>query len=185
MRPPRAIPWKDVRSVLQAVDRRRSVGKRDYAMLLLMACYGMGRAEVAALSLDDIDWHQRTLHIVRAKNNLEILLPLSDTVAAALASYLRRARPSSAARKVFLRATAPYTPLVAGSISAIVRRYAAKVGVKASPHTLRHSHACRQIELNAPPKCVSDVLGHTDPESLSTYVRVAHNRLRELCLPMP
>jgi integrase len=185
VKPPRAIPWKDVQSILRVVDRRRPVGKRDYAMLLLMASYGLGRAEVAGLSLDDIDWYQRTLRIVREKNELEILLPLSDAVAKALASYLQYVRPPSAARRVFLRMTAPHTPLAAGSISPLVRRHAAKVGVKASPHTLRHSHACRQIELNAPPKSISDILGHTDPESLSTYVRVAHNRLRQLCLPLP
>jgi integrase len=185
VRPPRAVPWKDVRSILRAVDRRRPLGKRDYAMLLLMASYGLGRAEVAGLSLDDIDWHQRTLRIIRKKNELEILLPLSDAVANALALYLRNARPPSGARRVFLRMTAPYTPLTTGAISPIVSMYAAKVGVMASPHTLRHSHACRHVELNSPPKAISDILGHTDPESISTYVRVAHNRLRQLCLPLP
>lgn len=183
--PPRAIPWKDVLRILAAVDRRRSVGKRDYAMLLLMASYGMGRSEVSGLSLDDIDWHARTLRIVRTKSDVEVELPLSDDVATALASYLQRGRPASGARRVFLRTYAPYTPLVTGSISRIVGRYASSVGISASSHTFRHSHACRQVELNAPPKTVSDILGHTNPESLSSYVRVAKKRLRALCLPLP
>ena len=185
VRPPRAVPWEDVRRVLRSVDRRKPVGKRDYAMLLLMASYGLGRAEVAGLSIDEIDWHRRTLHIVRQKNKLEILLPLSDAVAKAIALYLRHTRPPSRSRRIFLRMTPPYTPLTAGAISPIVRRHAAKVGVKASPHMLRHSHACRQVELNSPPKVISDILGHTNPESLSTYVSVTLNQLRQICLPVP
>lgn len=183
--PPRALPWRDVRRVLGVVDRRRSIGKRDYAMMVLMASYGMGRSEVVGLSIDDIDWHQRTLRVVRAKTDVEIVLPLSDAVAEALASYLRRGRPRSSERRVFLRAVAPYRPLSAWGVSTMVSKYAMKIGIAMSSHAFRHSHACLQIELTAPPKVVSDILGHTNPESLSTYVRVARNRLRALCLPIP
>jgi integrase len=183
--PPRALPWRDIRRVLGAVDRRTSIGKRDYAMMILMASYGMGRGEVVGLSIDDIDWYQLTLRIVRAKTDVEVVLPLSDAVAGALASYLRRGRPQSSERRVFLRAVAPYAPLSAWAVSTMVSKYAMRVGIAASSHAFRHSHACLQVELTAPPKVVSDILGHTEPESLSTYVRVARNRLRALCLPIP
>jgi integrase len=167
------------------VDRRRSIGKRDYAIMVLMASYGMGRSEVVGLAIDDIDWHQRTLRIVRAKTDVEIVLPLSDAVAEALASYLRRGRPQSSERRVFLRALAPCRPLSAWAVSTMVSKYAMKIGIAISSHAFRHSHACLQIELTARPKVVSDILGHTNPESLSTYVRVAQNRLRAVCLPIP
>lgn len=184
--PPRALPWSDIRRLLGAADRRRPIGKRDYAIMLLMASYGMGRSEVVGVSVDDIDWHQRALRIVRQKTDVEVVLPLSDAVAKALASYLKRGRPASSERRVFLRAYAPHRPLTAWGVSELVSRRAREIGLTASSHVFRHSHACQQIDaMTAPPKVLSDILGHSNPESLSTYVRVARSRLRRLCLPLP
>ena len=184
--PPRALPWSDIRRLLGAADRRQPVGKRDYAIMLLLASYGMGRSEVVGISIDDIDWHQRTLRIVRRKTDVEVVLPLSDAVAKALASYLKWGRPPSSERRIFLRAYAPHRPLTAWGVSDLVSRRARRIGLKASSHVFRHSHACQQIDaLTAPPKVLSDILGHSNPESLSSYVRVARNRLRQLCLPLP
>ncbi len=187
--PPRALPWSDVRRVLGAVDRSTALGKRDYAILPLMATYGMGRSEVVQLRLDDIDWSKRTFRFVRRKTRVDVSLPLLDPIARVLACYLRAGRPArTTAREVFLRSLAPHVGLSGNALYSLLPKYAALAGVSApflGTHALRHSHACRQVESAAPPKVVSDILGHSNPESISTYVRIATERLRAVCLPVP
>ena len=189
-RPPRALPWKDVQRLLRGIDVRSTLGRRDYAMLLSMASYGMGAGEVLGIQLDDIDWQARTLRVRRPKTRTAIVLPLLDHVARALAEYLRHERPAhAAAREVFVSHKMPYARLTA--LSAIRHRivkHAAAAGITAAflgSHVLRHSHACRQIEGGAPPKVLSDILGHRRPSSTSAYVRVAIDRLRGLALRVP
>jgi integrase len=189
-RPPRALPWDDVRRLLRAIDRRSGIGRRDYAMLLTMATYGMGAGEVLNLRVDDIDWQARTLLVRRPKTGTTIVLPLLDDVARALAEYLRRGRPVHAvAREIFVTYGMPFRRLSASSaICHRLVKHAAAAGLTPAfigSHVLRHSHACRQIEGGAPPKVLSDILGHRSPSSTSAYVRVATERLRRMALPVP
>jgi integrase/recombinase XerD len=189
-RPPRAMPWKDVQRLLRAIDVRAQLGRRDLAMLLTMATYGMGAGEVLGLVLDDVDWKARTLRVRRPKTGVEILLPLLDPVGRALAGYLQHGRPPpAAAREIFVTYQMPHTRLAAAStIRHRLVKYAAAAGLHPSfigSHVLRHSHACRQVERGAPLKVVSDILGHRRPSSTSAYVRVATDRLRSLALPVP
>lgn len=189
-RPPRAMPWKDVQRLLQAIDVRAPLGRRDYAMLLAMATYGMGAGEVLGLRIDDIDWKARVLHVRRPKTGGAIELPLLDGVGRALAAYLRHCRPRHAAAcEVFVSHGMPFQRLTgASAIRHRLVKHAATAGLSPEfigSHVLRHSHACRQIELGATPKVVSDILGHRRPSSTSAYVRVATERLRDLALPVP
>ena len=186
---PPVVPWRDVCRLLRAIDRRTALGKRDYAMTLLMAAYGMGGAEVLALRLDDINWVSGTLRVVRPKTGVETILPLLGQVGRALASYLRNGRPCrGSSRALFVRHSVPHVSFGVDALRVRMQRYAATVGVPIrffSPHALRRSHASRQIATAAPPKVVSDILGHDDPRSISVYARVATERLREVCLPLP
>jgi site-specific recombinase XerD len=186
-RPPRALPWDDVRRILHAISRRDRREIRDYAILLLLASYGMGAAEVARLRLDDIDWRSKLLHVRRPKTGVPTELPLLPAVARALASYLRRGRPRcAAARAVFLTFSMPHRPITTAAICHQVRKYARRAGIAAvGGHVFRHSHATRQIDLGADPKVVGDILGHRRPSSTSAYVRVALRRLRAIALPVP
>lgn len=186
-RPPRALPWTEVRRILRAVPRRRPVDVRDYAMLLLMASYGLGSMEVARLQLDDIDWPGSMIRVRRAKTAVTIELPLLPGVARALAGYLRRGRPAHAsAREVFVTMGLPHAPITSAAVRHQVKKYADLAGVAIQgSHAFRHSHATRQIDLGASPKIVSDILGHRRPSSTSVYVRVALRRLRSLALPVP
>ncbi|HEX7273209.1 MAG TPA: tyrosine-type recombinase/integrase [Casimicrobiaceae bacterium] len=189
-RPPRALPWKDVQRLLHAINVRAPLGRRDFAMLLTMATYGMGAGEALGLRLDDIDWHAHVLRVRRPKTGAAIVLPLLDPVARALAGYLRRGRPAHAvAREIFVSHRIPHQRL---SASAAIRhrlvKYATAAGltpVFIGSHVLRHSHATHQIEGGAPPKVVGDILGHRRPSSTSAYVRVATERLRRMALPVP
>jgi site-specific recombinase XerD len=188
--PHRALPWEDVRRILRAVDRRTASGRRDYAILLMMSVYGLGAGEIIRLRLEDIGWRAATLHVVRPKTGVEILLPLLPAVTTALSSYLRHGRPQHAqSRQVFVTMRAPYRSLDSSSaIRHILIKHARRAGVTApylGAHVLRHTHACRQMELGAEPKVIGDILGHRDPDSTSAYLRVATERLRELALPVP
>lgn len=189
-RPLRVLPWRDVRRLLTAIDVHLPLGRRDFALLLMMATYGLGAGEALGLRLEDIDWSGRTLHVRRRKTGVAIDLPLLPPVARALAAYLRHGRPAHAtAREVFLNAGMPHDALAsAGAIGHRLRKYAQKAGVTAAflgSHVLRHSHATRQIEIGTAAKAVGDILGHRDPSSVSAYVRVATTRLRAVSLPVP
>ena len=184
--PPRALRWDDVHRIFAKIDRGTLTGKRDHAMFLMMVAYGMGASEVLHLRLDDIDWQEGTLHVVRRKTGVHTLLPLLGPVGKTLATYLRCTRRHRGDRQVFLQTLAPFRPLSFMGLRARWAGYASSVGVSfRGTHALRHTHATRQVEAAAPPKVVSDILGHRDPRSLSVYARVATERLRAVCLPLP
>jgi len=188
--PPRALPWSDVCRILRAIDRTTRTGRRDYAMLLLMATYGLGSGEVRGLTLESVDWRRRQLRVVRPKTSHEICLPLLPGVAQALVAYLRNGRPRHCtARALFVQMHAPYGCLRSSSaIRHVLHKHASAAGVSATylgSHVLRHSHASRQIDQGASATVVGGILGHRRPESTSAYVRVALHRLRGVALPVP
>lgn len=189
-RPVRALPWPWVVQLLRSVNRKSRVGRRDYALLLLMATYGMGASEVSSIHLDDIDWRAGTLRLTRPKTGVPIVLPLLAPVARALAAYVRHSRPRSVStRHLFVGMTGYHRPFAHSSaIRHIVRKHARAAGLPLDgigSHTLRHSHATRQINDGTSLKVVGDILGHRSPAATSTYVRVAIDRLREVALPVP
>jgi site-specific recombinase XerC len=102
---PRAITTEQVRQLLASINRRSAIGRRDYAILLLLARLGLRSSEVALLELDDMDWNVGQL-TVRGKRGQRTELPLLPQVGKAIAAYLRRGRPESASRRLFLRAKA-------------------------------------------------------------------------------
>lgn len=189
VRPPRALPWADVRRILRSISSAHPPGKRDFAMLLMMATYGFGAAEVLGLHLEDVDWKANILCVRRAKTGALIELPLLPPIAQALASYLRGERPTNRqVRRIFLSTKMPYEPLTSGAIRHRIRHYAHQAGIDVhviGAHVFRHSHATRQIDAGANPKVLSDILGHRRPSSTSVYVRVALRRLRTVALPVP
>jgi site-specific recombinase XerD len=189
-RPRRALPWTDVQRLLRSVDTSTPSGLRDHALLLMMSTYGFGAGEVIRLQLEDIGWIATTLKVVRPKTGVAFTLPLLPAVAKALAFWLRDGRPpNTPTRHVFVRMKMPFTPL---SASSAVRHILVKHGKAAGldvpylgSHVLRHSNAARQVDLGIRPRVLSDLLGHRDPESISAYVRIATETLRDVSLPVP
>lgn len=189
-RPRKALAWEQVQRLLDAVDRSSARGIRDYALLLLMSTYGFGAGEVIRLQLDDIDWRAGTLRVMRPKTGMVFTLPLLPQMAKVLARYVREARPpQTRTRHLFVQMKVPFGPLSASSaIRHILIKHSKAAGIEAAylgSHVLRHTHAARQIDLGARPRVVSDILGHRDPESVSAYVRIATEKLREISLPVP
>lgn len=189
-RPRRALPWADVQRLLRAVDTSCARGLRDHALLLLMSTYGFGAGEVIGLQLQDIDWNAGTLQATRPKTGVSFTLPLLPAVAKVLARYLRHGRPPhTPTRHVFVQMKTPFGPFGGSSaVRHILTKYARVAGIEAAylgSHVLRHSNAARQIDAGIRPRVLSDLLGHRDPESVSAYVRIATESLREISLPVP
>jgi integrase/recombinase XerD len=188
-RPPRTLPWSDVQKILHAISRTQAPGKRDYAILLLLATYGLGAAEVLGIRLEDVDWQAGVLTVRRPKTHVSIELLLLPAVGQALMAYLRWERPPArAVQHVFVRENMPYEPITSGAVRHRIRHYARLAGVSSKvigAHAFRHSHASRQIDSGANVKVVSDILGHRSSSSTSVYVRVALKRLRAVTLPVP
>ena len=183
---PRSIPWDDVRKVLAAVDRRAPVGRRDYAILLLLMTYGLRGREVAALTLDDVDWKAQRLRVPERKAGHSSAFPLSGVVAEAMIDYLRHGRPETAAdRHVFLRMLAPRGPITHAVVSSIARRYLLATGVHAprlGSHTLRHTCVQRLVDEDFAFKTIGDYVGHRDARSTDIYSKVDVENLRIVAL---
>lgn len=136
---PRRISPVDARALLRSCDRRTGVGRRDYAVILILLRLGLRAGEVAALSLADLDWRVGQI-VVHGKAGRVDRLPLPVDVGEAIAGYLRHARPDTAGREVFVRTTAPRAGLSRGGVSLIVRRACVRAGLApAGAHRLRHS----------------------------------------------
>ncbi len=185
----RAFPWNDVLSLLHVIDRFTVKGCRDYAMLLLIATYGLRVSEVASLDLDDIQWRARVVRVPRPKVGAPLALPLTDEVAAALVAYLRRRSGETGERRLFLRVRAPRGPVQSTAVCDAFDVWAARAGVHApglgGPHCLRHALAMHLLRQGTPLKTIGDLLGHRSVESTGIYLRLQVEDLRDVALPLP
>jgi site-specific recombinase XerD len=185
---PRFLPSAMVERVLECCDRKTSVGRRNHAILLLLARLGVRAGEVVGLSLDDLDWSTGQITI-RGKGGKSAQLPLAADVGAALAAYLRHDRPRSATRSVFLRHRAPLVGLGNSStISSLVRRAIKHAGVESAhtgAHVLRHSLATSLLRQGGSLDEIGELLRHQSPNTTAIYAKVDVIALHTLALPWP
>ena len=185
---PRAISADQVHQLLASINRRTAMGRRDYAILLLLARLGLRSSEVAFLELDDIDWSSGTVS-VRGKSGLRNEFPLPLEVGQAIAAYLREGRPPSTSRRVFLRAKAPIRGFRgAGGVGSIVRHSLKRTDIKAptyGAHQFRHGLATEMLRQGASLGEIGDILGHRHPQTTMIYTKVDLEALRTLALPWP
>jgi len=185
---PRALPWPTVQAFLRAIDRTTARGRRDYAMFLLVATYGLRASEIVALTLDDIEWRAGRLRVVQGKTDTRLLLPLMDEVGAALLDYLRHGRPALAYRELFLRVRPPAGILKPTALCEAFQACARRSGLAIpfhGPHCLRHSYAVHLLRQGTALKTIGDVLGHRSTEATSAYLRLAVEDLRDVALDLP
>lgn len=181
----RAISAADVHRTLSGLDRRSLADKRDYAMLLLLAVYGLRAREVAALTLDDVDWHRSVLSVRARKAGHEAVYPLVPEVGEALLDYLQHARPACADRRLFRRMMAPQGPVsprVVVDRAGHALRQAGVVVARPGSHTFRHSCAQRLVDADFSLKVIGDYLGHRRAASTRIYSKVALEALRDVAL---
>ncbi len=182
---PRSITPAEVSQVLACVDRSSTRGKRDYAALLLLATYGLRSREIAAMTLDHIDWTREQLSVPGRKGGHSTAFPLSSSVGEALVDYLQHGRPQSAERQVFFMAFAPVRPISHTAVSKLATKYLRQAGMQVprpGSHTLRHSCVQRLVDADFPLKTIGDFVGHRSPKTTEIYTKVAVESLREIAL---
>jgi integrase/recombinase XerD len=168
----------EVERIVASVDRSTPVGRRDYAVLLLAARYGLRPCDIRQLTLDHIDWRHARIDIRQAKTGRPLVLPLLSDVADALSAYLRDGRPVSASRTIFVRHRAPFEPFVAeNNLSTIMRAALRRGGLEDRPgrrglYLFRHTLATRLLAAGHPLKTIADVLGHASTETTFGYTRI-------------
>lgn len=186
---PRYLPAADVRRMLEHCERTTALGRRNYAMLILLAQLGLRASELLALTLEDLDWVNGCLRVRSAKGGPEVWTPLPQEAGAALASYLRGGRPECGCRKLFIRGKAPYVGLSrAGDVSNLVREALDRAAIKSrcrGAHVLRHSLATEMLRQGASLDEIGEMLRHRDPNSTRRYAKVDVVALRALALPWP
>jgi integrase len=177
--------------VLATTRRDRSAsGLRDYAMLLMLATYGVRSGEVLRLRLEDIDWREERLRVRQSKTGIESFLPLMPPVGEAVLDYLKDARPQTDRREVFLRLRAPFGPLSnSGSLASVIFRRLKESGIEVNgrhgAHAFRFARALSLLRASVSPKWIGDLLGHRSSSSTQTYLRLATEDLRALSLEVP
>ena len=185
---PSTLEKDQVAAVLAASQEDRSPrGLRDYAMLQLLAVYGLRQGEVLKLQIDDINWRAESLRVRHTKTKGCSYMPLLAPVGEALLEYLRFGRPQVDRREVFIRSLAPHTGMK--SLYGMVRGRLAAAGVtpsgKRGPHVFRHARAVELLRASVPQKIIGDVLGHRSAMSADAYLKLATDDLRAVALDVP
>ena len=171
--------------MLTGCDRDSAVGRRDYAIVLMLARLAVRGGEVARLELADVDWRAGEV-TVRGKGGRVDVLPLPTDVGAAIADYLLHARPATAARNVFITVKAPFTGLAVSSVTVLVGAACARAGVaRFGPHGLRHAAACDLLAAGASMEEIGQLLRHAHQRTTAIYARLDQARLADLAMPCP
>jgi len=190
----RNIPkiWEksEVELLLNSIDRGNPTGKRDYAIILLVAQLGLRISDIANLRLDNLKWERKEIELKQHKTKKLLVQPLLPNVGWAIIDYIKNGRPKMDSSYVFLAAIAPYGNIMPGSIGDILARCLSrcgipkKKGISSGMHSLRHALARRLLEAGTPLPTVADVMGHTNYCSTSPYLRVDIDGLRECALSL-
>jgi site-specific recombinase XerD len=185
---PKSIEPEQVERLLKSCNRHTATGRRDYAVLLLLARLGLRAGEVSALTLDDLDWGAGEIS-VRGKGSRHDRLPLPQDVGEALVAYLHEGRPHCATRRVFLTSRAPVRELAdQRTVGCIVQRCLDRAGIRAprkGAHLLRHSLAVRMLRQGASLAEIGEILRHRLLDTTAIYAKVDLTALRTLAPMWP
>jgi site-specific recombinase XerD len=185
---PRFLSADSVQRVLDSCDRQTSIGRRNYAILLLLARLGLRAGEVVGLNLEDINWKEGQIAI-RGKGGKSVLMPLPVDVGEAIVTYLRRDRARCSVRRVFIRHRAPLVGFQNSlAICSLVMRALREAGVESAhtgAHVFRHSLATNLLQEGCSLDEIGELLRHQSPDTTAIYAKVDLVALRTLALPWP
>lgn len=185
---PHTISWEDVQKLLAVPDRTTLIGKRDYAILRLVASYGLRIGQAIHLRVRDLDFRQGLIHFPAEKGCNALSFPLLPEVAEALLSYLRE-RGDATSEEVFLTVRGSRRPLgINNHLGAALKSYFLRADIRATrygAHPIRHAFATRLMEKGTPIKEIADLLGHRSIETTFLYTKVDVDRLRRLAVEWP
>jgi site-specific recombinase XerD len=186
---PSAYAKDEVEKMLATVERDSPVGKRDYAILLLVARLGLRASDVRNLSFDNIDWEKNVVRFVQVKTREPLELPLIPEVGWALIDYIQNSRPITDTKELFVKMHPPHTPLVGYNSIVLKHLRLAKVPLKSHKHhglhSLRHSLATRLLEEGTELHVIQEVLGHLSCETTADYLSVDIPHLKLCALEVP
>lgn len=185
---PKYLPEEDVRKMLECCDRNSVGGRRDYAIMLLLARLGLRGCEIVRLEMDDIDWRAGEI-MIRGKGEQHDPLPLLADVGEALADYVQNGRPNCKTRRVFICTRPPFRPMAnTSTVTTLVKRAMRKAELHpevGGPHLLRHSLATRMLRKGATMAEIGQVLRHRSQSTTEIYAKVDFTALRRLTQPWP
>jgi site-specific recombinase XerD len=187
---PKVWRQEDILTVLNSIDRGNPVGKRDYAILLLITRYGLRSADVKTMKLSNLRWNQNVIEIVQKKTRNSLRLPLLRDVGWAVIDYLQHGRPPSEYTEVFLTCTVPIRPfgIHSAALNNILAKRIRQAGVRISHdvpkgmHSLRHTLASVMLANDVELPLISSTLGHITSEATGIYLHIDIARLRECVL---
>lgn len=186
--PPRALDPGHVQALLASIDRGTRVGRRDHALLHLMARYGLRPGEVATLTREAVDWQACTLRIDQSKTRSVLLLPLAHDTMHLLREFVDRCGPASGRAPLFAAAHPPFGAMTQCAVSTRFKVHARRSGLPiahASAYALRHSFAMRLLGAGLGVKLIGDLLGHRSLASTGAYLRIQTEMLRDAALDVP
>jgi site-specific recombinase XerD len=186
---PTYLSTAQVQKVLHGCDRATAMGRRDYAILMMLAKLGLRANEVTTLTLDDVDWRSGEM-LVRAKGRQRARMPIPPDVGAAVVAYLRDGRPKSSCRRLFLRTLAPNVGFASGcAITMIAKTALERAGIHGyahqGAHIFRHSLATELLRSGATLSEIGQLLRHESHDTTRIYAKVDVDALRTLSLPWP
>lgn len=185
---PKLLSDQQLKALLGAFDRDHPAGLRGYAIALCLVRLGLRAGEAARLGLDDLDWRRGTLRIVAGKGRRARLLPLPVDVGRAIVAYLRRGRPRTSARCLFVRRRAPLGAMSSKAVRHEIRQGWTRAGVEVpskGTHALRHTAATGLLRGGASLKEIADLLGHRTLDTTAIYAKVDLESLAEVARPWP
>jgi site-specific recombinase XerD len=187
---PSVYSKEEVETLIGAVDRGNPQGKRDYAMILLAARYGLRISDIIGMRYCNLDWEHNQIILFQQKTGKKIVLPLSEEVGNAIIDYLKYGRPKVEAPYIFITAHAPYKELTSNGMGATIKEYFRIAGIdftkrRHGPHALRHSLASNLLQSNESLPIISEILGHSNTETTTEYLRIDINQLRQCALDVP
>ena len=190
----RTIPalWEksEIERLLNGIDRGNPTGRRDYAIILLVAQLGLRISDIAELRLGNLKWERKEIEVVQHKTGKPIIHSLPENAGWALIDYIRYARPKVESPYAFLTANAPYGQMSPSGVGCVLARRMKRCGIEKKPgtvsgmHSLRHALARRLLEDGTPLETVADIMGHTSYSSTAPYLKVDIEGLRECALSL-
>ncbi len=180
----------EILKVENVIDRSTSIGKRDYAMLLMATRLGMRSGDIVNITLDDLDFAHDRLVFVQQKTGESLVLHLLLEIKEALEDYISNGRPKTSERRVFIRQHAPYQRITTSVLRFETTRYFRAAGIditgkKHGPHTFRSSLASSMVNDGIPYEAVRKILGHSDPNAIKHYAKLNIERLRQCAIEVP
>lgn len=188
---PSVYTKEDIKKLIDSVDRSSSIGKRNYAIILIAARLGLRAIDIARLQFDHLHWSTSSIKLIQLKTGKELELPLLPDIGNAIIDYLKYGRPNSDEPYIFLKARPPYgTFPTSAAVSHLVQRAFKNAGIgirekKFGPHALRHSLGFRMLEESTVLPVISQVLGHQSSESTKFYLRIDLQSMRHCVLDVP